>query len=204
MTPKNGELSVGGFALGLCLFFGTVEKAIGSVIFLQKWPSPKITRGVKKQGGKEEGTGLVVPHLPFCTLKNLCKFTARWWSTRLCRTPWTARKLMVKITPNFIDYKLRAACLEVHFLKKDGCHVKLDTGSSTTNITISWHVLLTCFYVNKTMTYEPFSNYWKTNGGGLKSNLFQNRYRHKFSICFPTTFEILNSFFSWFLLSKWV
>ena len=25
--------------------------------------------------------------------------------------------------------------------------------------------VLTCFYVNKTMMYEPFSNYWKTNGG---------------------------------------
>ena len=38
----------------LGLFFGTVEKAIGSVIFLQNWPSPKITRGVKNyKKGKE-------------------------------------------------------------------------------------------------------------------------------------------------------
>ena len=144
MTPKNGELSVG---VWLGLFFGTVEKAIGSVIFLQKWPSPKITRGVKKQGYSIGGRIDWVSRAPFALLY-LEKFVQIYCTMRFSAGPrgqpenWWLKSHQTKL--HWLQVA-KAALVDwiaprgVHFLK-DGCHVKLDTGSSTTNIITLWHV----------------------------------------------------------------
>ena len=169
MTPKNGELSVG---VWLGLFFGTVEKAIGSVIFLQKWPSPKITRGVKKQGYSIGGRIDWVSRAPFALLylekfvQIYCRmrFSAgprgqpeNWWLKSHQTSLITSCKGGLSTTP-------RAEREGSPFLER---WMPCKIGYRVIHNKYYYFVtcVLTCFYVNKTMMYEPFSNYWKTNGG---------------------------------------
>ena len=168
MTPKNGELSVG---VWLGLFFGTVEKAIGSVIFLQKWPSPKITRGVKKQGYSIGGRIDWVSRAPFALLY-LEKFVQIYCTMRFSAGPrgqpenWWLKSHQTKLhwlqvaKAALVDWLLEQS----PFLER---WMPCKIGYRVIHNKYYYFVtrVLTCFYVNKTMMYEPFSNYWKTNGG---------------------------------------
>ena len=131
----------------LGLFFGTVEKAIGSVIFLQNWPSPKITRGVKNyKKGKEVLDW--VSRAPFALLY-LEKFVQIYCTMRFSAGPrgqpenWWLKSHQTSL----ITSCAACACLESPFLErwmpcKIGYRVE-----HPQQILLSWHVVDSCWRV---------------------------------------------------------